>query len=67
MQDVVSGKMQIWFKFQKLRYIYDGEEKKTFNGMEFPEHHSVKHYLEWKGYQEEEDLLDAERHYGKNE
>ncbi|XP_013409364.1 manganese-transporting ATPase 13A1 [Lingula anatina] len=58
---------QIWFTFQKCKYVYDAEEKKQFLPVEFPIDYSIKTYMEWKGYQEESDIKQAERKYGKNE
>ena len=56
----------IWFEFQKLKYIYDQEEKKEFFEVDFPVDHSFKYYQESKGYQEESDVTIASRKYGFN-
>ena len=56
----------IWFEFQKLKYVYDGEEKKKFVEVDFPVDHSFTYYQESKGYQEEEDVTIASRKYGLN-
>ncbi|KAF8774031.1 endoplasmic reticulum transmembrane helix translocase-like [Argiope bruennichi] len=55
-----------WFKFQKTKYIYDFE-KKSFQGLTFPDNLSFKHYQEWKGFADETELKAAESKYGKNE
>lgn len=63
----VDGKPpDLWFIFQKTRYMYDREEKKQFVSAKFPVDLSVNEYMEWKGYQEEEELKLAEKKYGKN-
>jgi cation-transporting ATPase 13A1 len=53
--------------FQKVKYFYDSEEKKTFLPLPFPIDHTIKHYNEWKGYLEEDDLKAAQAKYGVNE
>ncbi|GFS72069.1 manganese-transporting ATPase 13A1 [Nephila pilipes] len=55
-----------WFKFQKTKYVYDFD-KKTFQGLLFPDNMSFKHYQEWKGFADESELKAAENKYGKNE
>ena len=62
-----NGKEEIWFIFQKVKYFYDSEEKKTFLPLPFPIDHSIKHYNEWKGYTEDDDLKAAQQKYGVNE
>ena len=64
MQDVF-GKV-IWFEFQKLKYLYDKDEKKEFVEIDFPVDHTFKYYQESKGYQEEDDVTIAIRKYGAN-
>ena len=64
--DLTTGKRQIWFIFQKMKYSYDSEEKKQFLPVDFPAEWSFKEYMEWKGYAEENDLRNAETKYGKN-
>ncbi|KAL0274452.1 UNVERIFIED_CONTAM: hypothetical protein PYX00_006871 [Menopon gallinae] len=56
----------IWFIFQKTKYIWD-DNKKTFRGIEFPVNYSFKKYMEWKGYQDDNELQAAEMEYGKNQ
>lgn len=56
----------LWFVYQKTRYVYDREEKKQFVSAQFPVNLSVNEYMDWKGYQEEEELKQAEKKYGKN-
>ena len=62
-----SGKIfKIWFVFQKTRYSWDFEEK-GFRGISFPIDQSYVEYLNWKGYQSDLEIKDAEGNYGKNE
>ena len=56
----------IWFKFQKLKYIYDAEEKKVFLPVDFPVNHSMAYYKAAKGYQEELEITKFSTKYGKN-
>ncbi|KAK7497039.1 hypothetical protein BaRGS_00011775 [Batillaria attramentaria] len=57
---------ELWFNFQKTKYIYDGEEKKQFVPLTFPVNHSVHYYMDWKGYQDDTDVAAAERKFGTN-
>ena len=61
----VRGPDACWFNFQKLKYVWDGE-RKVFRGLQFPTDHSFAHYLEWKGYEEEEALNKIEGDFGNN-
>ncbi|EFX70258.1 hypothetical protein DAPPUDRAFT_217456 [Daphnia pulex] len=65
-KDVEGKVVKIWFMFQKTRYIWDIEEK-FFKGIVFPIGHSYQDYLDWKGYQSDSDIKEAESNYGKNE
>ena len=56
----------MWFIFQKTKYVYDGEKHKTFAPVEFPVERSVREYMDWKGYQEEEELKAAQKKFDKN-
>ena len=64
-QDTKTGLLQIWFVFQKTKYLYDSEEKKRFQPVAFPVDLTIRQYMECKGYQED-DLKVAEDKYGKN-
>ncbi len=66
LQDQSTGKEEMWIVFQKMTYLYDAEEKKQFQPVEFPVNHSFKQYMEWKGYQEDAEIAKAEKKYGKN-
>nr|CAG4641439.1 EOG090X00J5 [Eurycercus lamellatus] len=62
-----KGKIiKVWFLFQKTRYNWDFEEKR-FKGIVFPTSQTYQHYLDWKGYQSDLEIRDAEGNYGKNE
>lgn len=62
-----DAKEAIWFSFQKAKYIWDGEERKQFVGLQFPVDLQLRTYAEWRGYQEDADLAAAEQRFGKNE
>ena len=49
-----------------MKYVYDAEEKKRFESVQFPVDKTFKEYMEWKGYQEDTDLKHAEQKLGKN-
>ncbi|XP_066294107.1 endoplasmic reticulum transmembrane helix translocase-like [Branchiostoma lanceolatum] len=66
-KDKNSGEEQIWFNFQKIKYVYDSEEKKQFRAVEFPVDLPMKTYQSCRGYQEEADITRASAKYGKNE
>ncbi|OWF35828.1 manganese-transporting ATPase 13A1-like [Mizuhopecten yessoensis] len=54
------------FYFQKMHYVYDREEKKQFVEVKFPTDRSVGYFSEWRGYQEDSDVKDVEKSYGRN-
>ncbi|XP_017761038.1 PREDICTED: manganese-transporting ATPase 13A1 isoform X2 [Eufriesea mexicana] len=60
-----SEQQEPWFIFQKTKYYWNSE-KNSFEGLQFPINHSVKHYSEWKGYLDEKDIAAAEEKYDKN-
>jgi len=66
LQDELSDEEDIWFIFQKTKYIYDAKEKKDFKQINFPVDLKFSHYVDWKGYQEDDDIRKATRIYGKN-
>lgn len=51
--------------FQKTKYIYD-DNKHLFRGLEFPIYKSFLEYSQCKGFEEENDVRDAEALYGRN-
>ncbi|XP_028842083.1 endoplasmic reticulum transmembrane helix translocase [Denticeps clupeoides] len=59
-EDIIS------FEFQKIRYVYDGEERKCFLPVAFPIDQPLGYFQSWRGYQEEADLRAAEKRYGTN-
>ncbi|MGH0180012.1 UNVERIFIED_CONTAM: hypothetical protein FKN15_003071 [Acipenser sinensis] len=61
-----GGREVISFEFQKLRYWYDGEERKRFVPVAFPVEQPFGFFHTWKGYQEESELRTAEKKYGMN-
>jgi len=62
----VSGEEEIWFIFQKLRYVYDADEKKQFQEVKLPADLTFRQYMDWKGYQDDEEIRKAEKTFSKN-
>jgi len=65
-QDATTGNEDISFTFQKIRYVYDAQEKKMFEEVKLPTQLSIRQYLDCKGYQDDEELKQAEKLYSKN-
>ena len=61
-----NGKTEIWFIFQKTKYVWDDGEKKQFCPLVFPVDHTIGFYLDNKGLLEEEDLKHAHNLFGNN-
>ncbi|CAL4059528.1 unnamed protein product, partial [Meganyctiphanes norvegica] len=62
-----EGKIEsLWFNFQKTKYLWDGEERKQFQGLEFPVSELKRQYNDWRGYQDDAELGQVERKYGLN-
>ena len=61
-----TGAVELWFVFQKMKYVYDAEEKKQFQLIEFPVHNTFHHYIECKGFAEDDDIKQAEWKFGGN-
>ena len=66
LQGKESNKKSIWFNFQKIKYIYDAEEKKQFSPVYFPLDLSIQHYQNCKGYQDDAELAQAKGKHGIN-
>lgn len=58
--------VNVWFMFQKTKYVWDSD-KKRFRSVEFPVDCSFGKYMEWKGFQDENEVEAAEMEYGKNQ
>lgn len=58
-------KSVVWFMFQKTKYIFN-DEIGQFKAIEYPTDLSIKTYQDWRGYESEKDLTNAEQFYGKN-
>lgn len=65
-QDEVNQCVSIWFIFQKTKYVWD-ENKKQFCGLQFPVDLPFEEYMEWKGYQEDHEVTNADIKYGRNQ
>ena len=55
----------IWCIFQKLKYVWS-ESEQVFKGLEFPVNESYSHYLNAKGYEDEDSLAENRRIFGDN-
>lgn len=64
-KDISKEGKGVWFIFQKTKYVWN-EHKKQFEGLQFPIKNTFQEYMEWKGYQEDSDVTEAETKYGKN-
>lgn len=64
---IYPGTTKIWLEFQKVHYVYDADEKKTFSTVQFPVDERFSYYKNWKGYIEEEKLKTAENDFGNNQ
>jgi len=60
-----TGPYQLWFTFQKLKYVWD-TDKKVFRRVQFPTDGSLKSYRDWKGWGEEQEVRDKTLVYGNN-
>ncbi|XP_064457575.1 endoplasmic reticulum transmembrane helix translocase-like [Ornithodoros turicata] len=56
----------VWIIFQKTKYFYNFD-RKCFQGIQFPTEMPLREYQDWKGYGDDDEAVDAERRYGKNE
>ena len=65
-QDVDSGREIVSFTFQKVKYIYDREEKNLFQPVEFPVSLHGKQYLGHVGLSSEDHVTAAVQKYGLN-
>jgi cation-transporting ATPase 13A1 len=74
-----TGPYPLWFTFQKLKYVWDSDPKvrlgvlvvlhgilQVFRRVSFPTDHSLAHYRDWKGWGEEQEVLDKTSFYGNN-
>lgn len=62
----IDGRLDISFYFQKTKYILD-EQTGLFSQIGFPVAEPIEHYLSTKGFQDEQQLGQAEFKYGKND
>ena len=66
MQDELGKVTKIWFTFQKTRYVWSFAES-VFKGLTFPVGKTFREYADWRGYQEEQEIRQAENLYGQNQ
>lgn len=60
-----TGPYQLWFTFQKLKFVWDSD-KKIFRRVLFPSDLSLRHYRDWTGWGEEQEVMDKTMLYGNN-
>ena len=48
-----------------MKYVWDGD-KKHFRRVQFPVDLSFKHYREWKGWGDEQEVMDKTAQYSNN-
>lgn len=54
-----------WFMFQKLKYVWDAD-KHQFRGVDFPVNEPYRWYAASKGHQQDADIVEAAKQYGRN-
>uniref|UniRef100_H2YAS3 Cation-transporting ATPase n=1 Tax=Ciona savignyi TaxID=51511 RepID=H2YAS3_CIOSA len=65
-QESSNKDLKISLEFQKVVYVYDGDEKKRFEAI-FPVSESFKFYQNYKGFQDEQECNSAKELYGNNQ
>lgn len=63
---LANGNKQLYFVFQKTKYVWD-EERKSFRGIDFPVHETLRHYTRSRGHETESAVKLTEQLYGLNE
>lgn len=58
--------VNLWFQFQKLKYVYEGEEKKQFELIRFPDALPFDEYSKAKGFVDDAAVAAAVDYFGKN-
>ncbi|XP_023773956.1 manganese-transporting ATPase 13A1 [Cyanistes caeruleus] len=61
-----DGQEVLSFEFQKIKYSYEIHGKKQFLPVAFPVEHPLGFYQNSRGFQEEQEIREAERKYGNN-
>ncbi|XP_062264819.1 manganese-transporting ATPase 13A1 [Platichthys flesus] len=61
-----NGEGTLSFEFQKIRYMFDHQEKKCFLPIAYPICQPMGHFQSCRGYQEESELRAAEKRYSTN-
>ncbi|OWK50139.1 Manganese-transporting ATPase 13A1 [Lonchura striata] len=61
-----DGLEALSFEFQKIKYCYEIHGKKQFLPVAFPVEHPMGFYQNSRGFQEEQEIREAERKYGNN-
>ncbi|TRZ05297.1 hypothetical protein HGM15179_021810, partial [Zosterops borbonicus] len=61
-----DGQESLSFEFQKIKYSYEIHGKKQFLPVAFPVENPLGFYQNSRGFQEEQEIREAERKYGNN-
>ncbi|XP_032939581.1 endoplasmic reticulum transmembrane helix translocase-like [Catharus ustulatus] len=61
-----DGQEALSFEFQKIKYSYEIHGKKQFLPVAFPVEHPLGFYQNSRGFQEEQEIREAERKFGNN-
>jgi hypothetical protein len=65
MMKLETAEKQIWFNFQKTKYLYDKKDN-TFKAINFPVDSQLMHYIDSKGYQHDTQIAEAASYFGLN-
>lgn len=65
-REVVNQHQQLWFEFQKTKYVYDIKSA-TFKTIEFPIDRDISFYKRWAGYSDPNEMQMIDQLYGRNE
>ncbi|NXP21532.1 AT131 ATPase, partial [Scytalopus superciliaris] len=61
-----DGEESLSFEFQKIKYCYEGRERKQFLPVAFPVQFPLSHFQSARGYLEEREIRRVRRKYGNN-
>ena len=58
--------VNLWFQFQKLKYVFEGDDKKRFELIQFPDSSPFAEYAQSKGFVDDDAVARARGYFGKN-
>ncbi|NWQ72641.1 AT131 ATPase, partial [Neopipo cinnamomea] len=61
-----DGQESLSFEFQKIKYSYEAKGRRQFLPVAFPVEFPLRHYQNSRGYQEDQEIREAQRKYGNN-